>query len=157
MIVIDIPGFGTAQIKYLVSDFTGTLSVDGVILDGVRDRLERLSQSVEIHIVTADIHRKAESELRGIKCTIAILSGDKQDIQKEQYINSLGPEHVFAVGNGNNDRKMLAAARIGVAVCLSEGVSTDALKSATVFVPSVIDALDLLVIPDRLRATLRSA
>ncbi len=29
MFELDIPGFGSVRLEYLVSDFTGTLSVDG--------------------------------------------------------------------------------------------------------------------------------
>jgi hypothetical protein len=39
MLEIDIPGFGRVKINYLVSDFTGTLSLDGKLLPGVKDRL----------------------------------------------------------------------------------------------------------------------
>jgi hypothetical protein len=43
MYSVDIPGFGEVNLEVLVSDFTGTLSVDGVLLPGVGDRLTRIS------------------------------------------------------------------------------------------------------------------
>ncbi len=39
MFELDIPGFGLIKLEHLVSDFTGTLSVDGVLLPGVKKRL----------------------------------------------------------------------------------------------------------------------
>lgn len=155
MFELDIPGFGTVRLEHLVSDFTGTLSVDGRLIPGVRERLNELSKLLRIHILTADTFGRAREELRDIHCDIHILTGEDHDIQKEEYIKQLGPDKVIAFGNGNNDRRMLRAARIGVAVILEEGCSVDALKAADIVVKSIIDGLDLLLAPRRLKATLR--
>ncbi len=155
MIEIDIPGFGLVSLEHLVSDFTGTLSVDGKLLDGVEERLNRISGFLKVHILTADTFGMAKQELKGVSCEMHILEGENHDIQKEEYIKRLGPGSVVALGNGNNDRRMLSAARIGIAVCLQEGCSFDATKSADIFVTSTKDALDLLHQPQRLKATLR--
>jgi soluble P-type ATPase len=50
---------------------------------------------------------------------------------------------------------MLAAAALGIAVNGTEGMSTAALLAADIYVPNILDALDLLLHPDRLRASLR--
>ncbi len=42
MLEIDIPGFGLIKLKHLVSDFTGTLSVDGKLLPGLKQRLNKI-------------------------------------------------------------------------------------------------------------------
>jgi soluble P-type ATPase len=86
---------------------------------------------------------------------VHILTGEDHDVQKERYVEKLGPEGVMALGNGNNDRRMLKRARVGVAVCLSEGCAADAVASANLVVASAPDALDLLLHPKRLLATLR--
>jgi soluble P-type ATPase len=155
MICIDIPGFGKVEIEHLVSDFTGTLSEDGVLVEGVRQRLQTLSQQIKIHILTADTFGTARAQLEGIDCVVHILEGEAHDRQKAQYVERLGPERVFALGNGNNDREMLKKARVGVAVCLREGCAIDAIKGADILVFSAADALDLLLNPKRLKATLR--
>ncbi len=155
MIDIDIPGFGRVEIRHLVSDFTGTLSEDGILCKGVRERLERLSEKLKIHILTADTFGTARAQLEGINCKIHILSGDRHDRQKQAYVEALGAEGVFAIGNGNNDRLMLKKAVVGVAVCLKEGCSVDAIKSADILVKSTVDGLDLLLNTKRLKATLR--
>lgn len=155
MFELDIPGFGFISLKHLVSDFTGTLSVDGRLVPGVRERLDRISEFLSIHILTADTFGKAKEELKGIKCDVYILEGEDHDIQKEEYIKRLGIDNVIAFGNGNNDRRMLKAARIGIAVMLDEGCSCEALRSADIVVKSIIDGLDLLFNPKRLKATLR--
>jgi soluble P-type ATPase len=155
MIRVDIPGFGPVELEHLVSDFTGTLSEDGVLLPGVRDGLDRLSGLVKVHILTADTFGRARAELAGVNCSLHLLEGGDHDLQKERYVNSLGAAGVVALGNGNNDRKMLASARVGIAVCLREGCALDALKAADVLVAGAVDALDLLLHPKRLTATLR--
>ena len=156
MVKIDIPGFGKVNLKYLVADFSGTLSIDGRILPSLKERLNKISNSIKIHILTADTHGRARDELREIRAQIQFLSpGLPEDNQKEAYIRELGGDNVFAVGNGNNDWKMLKAARIGVAVCLAEGCASETVKAADIMVLRAEDALDLLLNPARLRATLR--
>lgn len=155
MFELDIPGFGQVRLKHLVSDFTGTLSVDGRLIPEVKDRLNRISEFLKVHILTADTFGMARKELEGINCEVHILTGENHDLQKEDYLKGLGPQEVIAIGNGNNDRRMLRIARIGIAVCLAEGCSRDAITSGDIIVNSPIDGLDLLLNPKRLKATLR--
>ncbi|RKX30989.1 MAG: ATPase P, partial [Candidatus Zixiibacteriota bacterium] len=49
MIEIDIPGFGEVRLKHFVTDFSGTLSLDGRILTKLKDRLDKLAEEIEIH------------------------------------------------------------------------------------------------------------
>ncbi|MEJ2683942.1 MAG: hypothetical protein P8Z71_06055 [Candidatus Sulfobium sp.] len=152
---IEIPGFGSVRLKHLVSDFTGTLSVDGKLLPGVAERLNRIAESLTIHILTADTFGRARTELEGVNCRLHILEGEAHDIRKESYIKELGPEGVIALGNGNNDRRMLKAARVGIALLLEEGCAVDAMVAADILVRSTVDALDLVLNPKRMKATLR--
>lgn len=152
---LDIPGFGLVHLEHLVSDFTGTLSVGGELLPHVKERLNKVAEFLNIHVLTADTFGKARAELQGIKCETHVLDGAGHDLQKEKYVRKLGASCVVALGNGNNDRKMLKAARVGIAVCLKEGCSKDAITSADILVSSAVDALDLLLNPKRLKATLR--
>lgn len=155
MLEIDIPGFGFVRLEHLVSDFTGTLSVDGELMPGTEDLMNRIAESLEVHVLTADTFGRAMAELENTNCTVHILTGKDHDAQKEEYVGKLGAEHVVALGNGNNDRKMLKAAKIGIAVCLKEGCSVDAAMSANILATSTADALELLLNLKRLKATLR--
>jgi len=156
MLEMDIPGFGLLNLKHLVSDFNGTLSIDGKLLPGVREHLKRVAGMMRVHILTADTFGRAKSELEGINCELRILKGENLDIQKEEYVKNLGPESVVAFGNGNNDRKMLKAARIGIAVTESEGCSVEALLAADIQAGSAHEAFDLLLNPERCKSTLRN-
>jgi soluble P-type ATPase len=155
MFNLDIPGFGLVQLEHLVSDFTGTLSVDGRLLPGVKDRLNRIAALLQIHILTADTFGRAREELQGAVCQMHILTGADHDLQKEAYVKTLGPEKTVTFGNGKNDRRMLKAARIGIAVSEGEGCAVDAIMAADIHVRSALDGLDLLLNPKRCKATLR--
>lgn len=155
MITIDIPGYGLLVLEYFVTDFSGTLSEDGKVLHGLREKLNMLSQRLSIHVLTSDTFGKAEAELAGVNCILHVLEGEGHLYQKEQYVFALGPDRVVALGNGNNDAAMLRAAGLGICVCLAEGCSAEALKASRVFVKSPQDAIDLLLFPKRLIATLR--
>ena len=64
-------------------------------------------------------------------------------------------ERTLCIGNGNNDRLMLAAAALAIAVVQAEGAAQSALAALHIVRASVRDALDLLVHPKRIVATLR--
>jgi P-type E1-E2 ATPase len=155
MIEIDIPGFGPVRLTHLVSDFTGTLSVDGRLLPGVKQALNQLAGLMTIHVLTADTFGRAKEELAGVPCQMHILTGPDHDIQKEAYVQKLGPETVAALGNGNNDRRMLKTARVGIAVTEGEGCAVEAVMAADIQVRSALDGLTLLLNPLRCKATLR--
>jgi P-type E1-E2 ATPase len=155
MVEIDIPGFGPVEIEHVVSDFTGTLSEDGRLCEGVGDALSRLAEVVEVHVLTADTFGTALKELAGLECKVRVLEGPNPDAQKADYVRALGTERVLAIGNGRNDCAMLAVACVGVAVCLREGCSARAIEAADVLVSSPVHALELLLHPKRLKATLR--
>lgn len=152
---IDISGMGTLELEHLVCDFTGTLSVDGQLLPGVDELLENLAVFYTIHVVTADTLGVAQGILAGCPCKVTLLHGQGLDVQKEQYVKGLGAEQVVAIGNGNNDRSMLNAARLGIAVIESEGCAVSALVNADIAVRSILDALGLLLNPKRIVATLK--
>ncbi len=71
-------------------------------------------------MLTFDTFGTAERELRGLPCSVLVLSGERGDEQKRDYIARLGPERVVAIGNRANDSLMLGIARIGIAVIEAE-------------------------------------
>jgi len=155
MLKIEIPGFGHVELEHLVTDFTGTLSVDGRLVEGVREKLVELSGSLKIHVLTSDTFGTAENELKGIDCELHILTGEDHDVQKETYVRKLGADNVVSFGNGRNDTPMLRLARLGIAVCQGEGLATAALIESDIVVTSAIDGLSLLTDTRRAIATLR--
>jgi soluble P-type ATPase len=156
MLAIAIPGFRDLELDHLVLDYNGTLAVDGVLIPEARDALAALAEKVEIHVVTADTFGRAERELAGLPVKLTVISRESQAEAKLAYVQRLGVERVFAIGNGRNDRRMLAAVVVGVALAHREGAAGEALAAADVVAVDIVDALDLLRHPARLIATLRS-
>ena len=153
---IIIPGYRTISLEHLVFDYNGTIARDGRLMSNVGPTLIELAERFTIHILTADTRGTAASELQGLPVTVKILEGDDTASLKQNYVNSLDATRVAAIGNGNNDRQMLSAAAIGVAVLEGEGSSAAALASADIVARSIYDALGLFVIPERIVATLRN-
>lgn len=156
MITIAIPGFKTLSLEHLILDFNGTLAVDGRLMPGVFERINALAADLQIHILTADTFGHARDAVAGLAAGLTILETADQAEAKLAYLQGLGAERVVAVGNGRNDRLMLRAAALGMAVSGMEGTAREALAAAHLFVPSIHEALELLGQPRRLIATLRS-
>jgi len=158
-IAIDIPGFGKLQVNSVLSDYTGTLAFNGKLVAGVRDRLRRLAEQVDVHVVTADTFGTAEKELKGLPVVCRRLERENEDVQKADYAAKLNPHCLASFGNGNNDRLHLKlvkeAGGLAIAVENGEGCALDAIINSNVFVFGAVNALDLLLESIRPRATLR--
>lgn len=156
MISVKIPGRKALKIQHIVLDYNGTMATDGKISDEVRILLKEIGHQLKIHVLTADTFGNAQSELNGTDCTLVILAPSQQDKQKEIYLKKLGAKKVVAVGNGRNDERMLKRAAIGIAVIQKEGAAARTVKAADIVCTSITDALEMLLYPLRLTATLRN-
>lgn len=156
MIRISIPDYGDIDLKYVVCDYNGTLALDGVLIEGVPDLLRSLSHRIEIHVITADTFGRAKAQLGDLPVTLIITPPEHQADSKLDYIRKLGTANVVAIGNGRNDRKMLKDAALGITLIQKEGASAETLCSADIVSRCIIEALDFLNNPKRLKATLRS-
>jgi soluble P-type ATPase len=155
MIEIDIPGYRRICLEHLVLDVNGTIARDGQLLEGTAERIADLQGKLAVHLVTADTHgRQAEIDRRLSLSAVRIPVRD-QARAKRNYIETLGPGKVAAVGNGANDASMLEGAALGICVIGPEGSAVDALMKADVVVTDIRAALELLLNPKRLIATLR--
>ncbi len=159
-ITIDIPRFGDRRIKTIVSDYTGTHSRGGQLISGTRQRLISLATLVDIVILTSDSFGTAKEQLKGIPHQLErLLDSKRADVQKRKLVERCDPEHVAALGNGNNDRLMLKSVKeaggLAIAVENGEGCAIDAILNANLFIVGSANALDLLLDPTRCKATLR--
>jgi len=155
MLTIDIPGFRRLQLRHLVLDYNGTVACDGALITGVSSRLEQLSHQLEIHVLTADTFGTVAGEIAALPCRLSIIPPHHQAQAKMDYVVGLGPDQVVGVGNGRNDQLMLGCAALGLAVIQCEGASALTLQRGDVVVTDILAALDLLLNPRRLIATLR--
>jgi P-type E1-E2 ATPase len=156
MLAVDIPGRGAYELARVVLDVNGTIAEDGHLIPGVKERLARLARSVDVILVTADTHGRQVAIDRELEMEAERLRpGQPEAPQKAELVRRLGSDATVAIGNGANDALMLREAAIGIAVVEAEGASMDALQGADVVCLSILHALDLLLTPRRLVATLR--
>ncbi len=149
---LEIQGGIIRRFTDLVLDYTGTLSLDGVLLPGVAERLARISAGLRITIMTADTFGKAADQTKGLPVDFRII---KTGIEKADAVLMMGGENVIAVGNGRNDVPMMDKAGLKIAVMGPEGASAELVRVSDVVVHDIRDALDLIIHPLRLKATLR--
>jgi soluble P-type ATPase len=152
MIRIDIPLRGIVELQHAVFDVNGTLAVDGKPIPGVTDRLKALGEHLSLHVLTAGTHGNIAELERVLGFPLHMIRIGEE---KVHYVEQLGPASVIAFGNGMNDVGMLRLAAIGVAVLAGEGVAIGALQGADVLALGPVDAIDLVLNPKRLVATLR--
>ncbi|MBN1813707.1 MAG: HAD family hydrolase [Anaerolineae bacterium] len=155
MIEIKVPGRGVHHLEHLVLDVNGTIAVDGHLIEGVAERLAKLRGLIQIHLVTADTRGRQEAIDVQLGMEAARILPENEAAQKAAFVANLGSEGVCAVGNGAIDAGMLREARLAIVVLGEEGLAVEALDAADVVVPHINAALDLLLDPLRLVATLR--
>ncbi len=153
---ITIPGSGSIELKHLVFDYNGTIARDGQLMSNLDKTIVDLADRITIHILTADSGGTVTQEVDGLPCRLHIIASGNEAEQKEAYVQALGAESVVCIGNGANDRLMLKAARLGIAVLEGEGSAVSAILQADIVARSIYDALGLLMVPQRIVATLRS-
>jgi P-type E1-E2 ATPase len=159
MIEVSIPGWGTLKLEHLVLDVNGTLALDGKLIDGVAQALERLGGRLEIHLITADTHGKQAGIDRQLGLTaerLQVGSEAPEADQKAAFVRKLEAEGVAAIGQGANDVGMLKAAALGIAILSREGLAVAALNAADLVLPDILSALELFDNPLRIVASLRS-
>jgi soluble P-type ATPase len=155
MIEIKVPGWVTYRFQHLVLDVNGTIAKDGNLIQGVQELLAELRTRLTIHLITADTHGNQDSVDRLLGITSVRIPVQNQAKTKRDYVELLGAGTVVAAGNGANDASMLEGAALGIVIIGPEGSSIETLLKAKIAVSDIQTALDLLLHPKRLIATLR--
>jgi soluble P-type ATPase len=149
---VAIPGLAQLELEHLLLDVNGTLTNRGVLLSGVHTRVAELRDSLAIHLVSADTFGTLD-QIAELLQVGAVSAQNRED--KLRQLDELGRDRCAVIGNGANDVLVLEAAALGFAVIGPEGASSAALRAADVVCTSAVDALDLLLEPRTLSATLR--
>ena len=155
MIHIEVPGWTSLELQHLVLDLNGTLALDGELVGGVEQRVALLSTHLTAHLVTADTQGQAEKIGQRLGCRLVRIEPRYEASQKQALVERLGAKQVVAIGNGANDARMLSVAALGISILGREGLAVETLRAADLVVGCIEDALDLLLYPQRLVATLR--
>ena len=126
---IQIPGYKTLDLSFLVLDYNGTIAVDGQIPPEVREALVRLSKDFQIHVLTADTHGTARAMCQGLPLTI----------------------QTFPAGSAMDSKLAI----VSISVCGADGDYSKHLSCTDRCTTSILEALALLEKPKRLVADLR--
>lgn len=155
MLTIPIPGRSALQLQHIVLDYNGTIALDGELMSGVEDRLTRLAAAATIHILTADTHGTVRAKCGHLNAQIQTFPQEGAALCKARIVQTL-EGGVCCIGNGYNDLEMLREAQLAIGILGPEGMFPGLMAHMDVLVTSPLDALDLLLYPRRLQATLRS-
>jgi len=149
----DIPGQEKLEIKTIILDLNGTLSVAGKVPGGVKVRLEQLkAKGFSIIFFTGNTRNDADdlaAEL-GIEWKLAKNAEEKRSLALE-----LGPDTCASIGNGLIDLELMKSVKLRIVTLQAEGVHIQTMLNSDIVVPSITDALDLFIDEQRLIATLR--
>ncbi|MBC8495951.1 HAD family hydrolase [archaeon] len=143
----------TFEINTLVLDLNGTLSVNGWVLEGVKERIDKLnSLGFKIILFTGN-QRGTAGKLcgdLGIEYKVAQTCKDK-----EEEMLKLDTNKCAAIGNARIDIGTFKHAKLSILTLQAEGIHAKAISHVDIIVPSILDALDLFINKDSLCATLR--
>lgn len=155
MLKVKIPGREELTLNHLILDYNGTIAEDGYVIEGIAERLEALSESLAIYVITADTHGTAAQRCAGLPLEVKTFPTVEVGAIKAEEARKLSGG-VVCIGNGFNDIQMSDASDISICVIGREGCCGALIGHCDVVVTSIHDALDLLLKTDRLRATLRT-
>jgi P-type E1-E2 ATPase len=156
MIKVTIPGKQDLELEHVVFDVNGTLALDGQLLPGIPDLLNTLKDQVKIHLLTADTHGKQDEIDRDLNLKAVRVQAGNEARQKADYVEKLGAKNTVAVGQGKNDSQMVRTAALGICILSPEGTSIETLSGSDLVVPNIQSAVEILLNPSRLRASLRN-
>ncbi len=155
MINFLIPGHDNVKIENILIDFNGTLAIDGVLHEGISDKLIELSKIVDITVVSADTNGTVQSQLQDLPIKFRTFEGKNVSEEKKNILRQMNPVRTAVIGNGFNDHKMMREARLAIGVMEEEGICSALFSFTDIIVANIHDALDLFLKPHRIVATMR--
>ena len=156
MITYEIPGRGNIEIENIIFDYNGTIAVDGKLIEGVKDLINKLAKYVNIYILTADTYGSVISECGDINGKVLTFPNENAGKSKREIVEKLGGYCTLCIGNGYNDIPMFNEAALSIAVVEGEGASGKLLVEADIVTRSILETLGILLNGNMVKATLRN-
>lgn len=156
MLIYEIPGRDNIEVKNIVFDYNGTIAVDGKLINGVEELINKLSEKVNIYILTADTYGTVEKECLKINANVLTFPKVNTGESKKNVVVELGGSNTICIGNGYNDIPMFKEAILSIAIIEGEGMSGKLLGYADIVSRSIIEALEIVLSKDMIKATLRN-
>jgi len=153
---IRIPGKGNIEIEHLLLDFNGTIARDGKVIHSVKEKVEAVcTKGIKVYVVTADTHGTAREQCMDMPIEVMVFDNSSAAENKRKIAEKLGAQRCICFGNGFNDGELFEACAMSVIVMGDEGCSSKALIKSDIVCKSIEDAFDLILKPNRIKATLR--
>lgn len=156
MLKLDIPGRGIIEIENVVFDYNGTLAVDGNMLQSTKDMLMKIKDFLNVYILTADTYGTVKEKCIDIDVNLKTFPCENVGICKSEIVKNLDKEKTICVGNGYNDIIMLQESMLSIGIIGDEGCCGKLLLVCDIVVKDIKDVFDMLLKPDRIKATLRN-
>jgi soluble P-type ATPase len=152
-VIYNVPGQGELKLETIILDLNGTISVRGKLVEGVGERLAKLKElGYAVVLFTGNTRGDADgmAQSLGIEWRLTKSSEDKRDKALQ-----LSPETCVSIGNGLIDLELMKVVKLCIVTLQAEGVHVQTMLNSDVIVPTICDALDMLIDPNILVATLR--
>lgn len=151
--VFELPHGENIEIKTLILDLNGTLTVHGKIPKGVPEQINIL-KSLEFRIIllSGDVRGTAKEIAEEMRIELIIA---KSADEKEAAILELEPQTCASIGNARIDIGTFKHARVSILTLQAEGIHADTIQYADMIVPSIQDALSLFIDKKSFEATMR--
>ena len=146
-------GLGEIELDTIILDLNGKLAVKGKTVEGCKHRIEKLKElGYKIYLFTGDQRGNAsvQASKLGIEVKLAKTTEEKAKLTNELPVNTS-----VAIGNARIDIGTFLPSRLKIGVLQAEGIHTGILPHIDILIPSINDALDLLIDPDIFNATMR--
>lgn len=148
-----VPYVEEFEINTIVLDLNGTLSVNGKIPAGAKERIVKLQQlGFKLILFSGDQRGTARKICNSLGIELRLTQTGKD---KEREMRKLDCKKCASIGNARIDIGTFKHAKLSILTLQAEGIHARAIKHADIIVPSINDALDLFLNPDSLCATLR--
>ena len=111
---------------------------------------------MNIYVLTADTYGTVEEELKDLDVKVLTFPSDRAGASKKEIVMELGGCKTICIGNGYNDLPMFKESILSIAVIEKEGAYGKLLYYADIVTCSILDALNIVLNSDRMKATLRN-
>ena len=152
--IYHIPKGETVEIKTIVLDLNGTLTVKGKLEDSTKDLIMQLKNNdFRLVLISGDIRGNAKTIADELGMDLFLGStSDEKAAQMQQFDKN----KTAAIGNARIDIGTFENATLSIATLQAEGIHTAILQYVDIIVPSINDALQLFLDKKSLEGTLRA-
>lgn len=148
-----VPGVGELELNTIIFDLNGTLTVRGKLPQEVFEQIQKL-RDIGFTCVLFSGDQRGNAQKLAQELGIDFVP-TKDTKAKREAARKYDKEHIVAVGNARIDIGVFENAKVRIGTLQAEGIHPGILSHIDILVPSIINALDLLLDPDSLAATMR--